>query len=420
MYKNILSVKPVSILFALSFLFYFSTSCKKKVPVGEEPIDPPAEETIVEVNVEDTLPHIFINIDNDEEVVEKETYLDAIVEVKGNGESESLNPVSTKIKGRGNSTWGYPKKPYRLKMDNKTSLLGLPAAKNWILLANYQDYTLMTNAVSMKIARLLNMPYTNTIVPVNLTVNGKYRGSYNLTQHIEIAKDRVNVGDDGVILELDSYFDEEFKFKSAHYNLPVMLKDGEIESEEEFAIVREEFQNFEDLVAAPDFPNNNYGQYFDKLQLVNFLIVYSLTSNLEINHPKSVFIHKRKGGKYTMGPVWDFDWGFGYYAESMRYFELGDVPLLNENTEGGTFFSRFLEDPEVVSLYKQQWSLFKQSYMEELLQYIDQYAARITMSKETDFEMWKRGPENYTTANEDMKTYIRNRAGYIDAYVNTL
>lgn len=55
---------------------------------------------------------------------------------------------------------GIPKKPYRLKLDKKTSILGLPEAKNRVLLANFQDYTLMTNAVAMKIGQLLGLPFT--------------------------------------------------------------------------------------------------------------------------------------------------------------------------------------------------------------------------------------------------------------------
>src|SRR5690606_33255056 len=151
--------------------------------------------------------------------------------------------------------------------------------KNWVLLANYQDYTLMTNAVSMKIGQQLGLPFTHQIIPVDVTVNGEYKGSYNLTQQVEIGEGRVNIGDDGVILELDNNYDEDYQFMSANFDLPVMVKDAEINSEDDFNTIRTEFQLFEDLLAAPDFPNNNYGDYFDKQQLVNYLIVNGFVGN---------------------------------------------------------------------------------------------------------------------------------------------
>src|SRR5690606_506515 len=106
-----------------------------------------------------------------------------------------------------------------LKLDTKASILGLGAAKDWVLLANYQDYTLMTNAVAMKVGQQLGIPYTNTMIPIDVIINGKLRGNYNLTQQIEIQENRVNIGEDGFILELDNHYDEEFKFRSKILNL---------------------------------------------------------------------------------------------------------------------------------------------------------------------------------------------------------
>ncbi|UZJ65662.1 CotH kinase family protein [Sphingobacterium sp. KU25419] len=163
----------------------------------------------------------------------------------------------------------------------------------------------MCNAVAMKIGRQLGLPYTHDIVSVDLTVNGVYRGNYNLTQQVEINENRVNVGDDGILWELDSYFDEEWKFKTDHFQIPVMLKDPDPESESQFNTWRNEFQNFENMLYAKEYPKNAFGDQFDKQQFVNFLIVNMLVGNHEIGHPKSVYIHKRSGGKFTMGPIWD-------------------------------------------------------------------------------------------------------------------
>lgn len=407
-------------LIFLCVLFLIVSSCKKDETIKEEP-EIIELETINE-NIAAVIPHIYIEINENEEVVSKDIYLKGSVKVDGNGQFENLSAVSTSIKGRGNSSWNKPKKPYRLKLDSKTSILGLPAAKNWVLLANYQDYTLMLNAVAMKVGEQLGMPYTNKIIPVDLTINGRYRGNYTLTQQVEIDPNRVAVGDDGVILELDKYFDEEFRFKSANFDLPVMIKSPDIKSDAQFSKIKDEFQAFENLLAASTFPANNYGNSFDKKQLVNYMIVNNLTGNLEINHPGSVYIHKANGGKYTMGPIWDFDWGYGMDETSRTYFQTPEIALFREydDRKGTLFFKTFLKDKEVRDLYKVQWKTFKDNQFETLMDYIERYAAQIRESQKKDYEVWKVGVNDLPRYKADLKTYLRKRARYIDNYLKTL
>lgn len=404
----------------LCILFMIVSSCKKDEPIIEEPEI--IETETINQNIAAVIPHIYIEVNGSEEIVSKDIYLKGSVKVEGNGQFESLSAVSTSIKGRGNSSWNKPKKPYRLKLDNKISMLGLPAGKNWVLLANYQDYTLMLNAVAMKVGEQLGMPYTNKIIPVDLTVNGQYRGNYTLTQQVEIDPNRVAVGDDGVLLELDKYFDEEFKFRSANFDLPVMIKGPDISSDAQFNKIKDEFQAFENLLAAPTFPANNYGDSFDKKQLVNYMIVNNLTGNLEVNHPASVYIHKANGGKYTMGPIWDFDWGYGMDETSRTFFQTPDITLFKEydDRKGAVFFKTFLKDKEVRDLYKVQWRTFKDNQFEPLMDFIERYAAQIRESQKKDYEIWKVGVNNLPRYKADLKTYLRKRAHHIDDYLKTL
>ena len=168
------------------------------------------------------VPHLYIQTENSVPIASEDNYVKANLKIDGLGVYEDYEGT-TKIKGRGNSTWYYPKKPFRIKLDAAASLLGLPADKDWILLANYLDPTLMLNAIAMKTGQLLNMPYTNTIIPVDVTINGVYMGNYTFTEQKEVAPNRVDLEEGSVWLEMDSYYDEDYKFKSAYYNLPVMV-----------------------------------------------------------------------------------------------------------------------------------------------------------------------------------------------------
>lgn len=419
----------------LSFIALVSYSCKKN-PV--EDIEP-KEETIVEEakldeSVSAVIPHIYIETAGGAEVVSKDNYINGTVSIDGKGVNADLALSTMRIKGRGNSTWNKPKKPYRIKLDAAASVLGLQSAKDWVLLANWQDYTFMTNAIAMKIGKQLGMPYTNTIIPVDVTINGKYAGNYTLTEQVEVKDGRVNIGKEGVLLEMDTNYDEDWQFVSTGYNLPIMVKAPDIETEAQFNTIKQEFLDFEALVKRADFPNNNYGNYIDKQQLVNYLLVYNLTANLEIKHPKSVYMHKAKGGKYTMGPIWDFDWGFGLDDDSRKYFEYPvDNPLFRSGdmNKGILFFSRFLNDPEVKNLYKSTWNNYKNMKLDELLKYTEHYAATIRVSQTKDLERWKPNRQNYYTEwapfasnfpeiKKDLKTYLRKRANYITSYVNKL
>lgn len=432
-------------LFLLSGLALIFFSCKRRPNPTQDNCNPtPTNEIIVEnaqldVTIPAKIPKMYLTTVGNVEITSKETYVNGTINIDGNEVYNNLATATMKIKGRGNSTWFEsngdlkPKRPYKIKLDSKASIFGLASAKEWVLLANWQDYTYMTNAIAMKIGQQLGMPYTNTIIPVDVYLNGAYLGSYSLTQQLEIKAGRVDIGDDGVMLEIDSYFDEDWKFMSPGYNLPVMVKEPEITSEVQFNAIKQEFIDFESLIKSNNFPKNNYGDYFDKQQLVNYLIVYNLTGNNELKHPKSVKLFKSKTGKYTMGPIWDFDYSFGM-DETKLYFKLDPYePFLKttDRSTGTVFFNRLLQDPEIKALYKTTWDNYKANKLSELLNYIEQYAASIRQSQQDDLNRWKSNRWHYDTdwepyiadfpkIKKDLKIYLRKRANYMTGYVNCL
>lgn len=363
---------------------------------------------------------ISIQTDGGVPVLTKD-YLDGDIKVEAIGDYAAFE-ASTRIKGRGNSTWGYDKKPYKIKLDKKASLLGFKEAREFVLLANYLDGTLMLNAVAMKAGQLIGLPYTNTIVPVDLTINGVYMGSYSLTEQVEVHENRVAVKDGGVLLELDTYFDEPFKFSSSGYNLPVMVKYPALEdyssseANAELEKIQSEFEAMEQLVKDTSFPGNNYQDKIDRESLVKYLIIYNLTDNEEINHPKSIYMHKAKGGKYTMGPLWDFDWAYGY-EQGNKHFDSFSHPLFwsNRPSSGNAFFTRLLQDPDIRGLYRQRWNEFRSDHLPKLLTYVTEYAETISESQQRDYSLWKRG-NGFAQDVAKLRAWLENRAGYIDSY----
>jgi hypothetical protein len=197
---------------------------------------------------ESKVPRIDIDIENGNTVVSRNYYLNAGFKVTGNGTYNNF-AGTVQIKGRGNNSWNYAKKSYRLKLAEKTKLFGLKKGKGWVLLANPQHGSLMANAIAMKIGQLANVAYTNHIIPIELYINGEYQGSYIFTEKVGLSNNSVDIDEElAYMLELDSYYDEDFKFRSDKYNLPVNIKDPDLfdYSEEErdikFETIKADFQ----------------------------------------------------------------------------------------------------------------------------------------------------------------------------------
>ena len=354
------------------------------------------------------------------EIPDKENYLTATLTVDGKGVYADYTG-KTEIRGRGNSTWGYPKKPYRLKLDKKSEICGLGKAKNFVLLANHIDPTLMLNSVAFKIGRLLDLPFTNHAIPVDVVLNGKYKGSYLLTEQVEVKENRVDLDEaNSIMWELDSYFDEDWQFKSTAFNLPVMVKDPDMKSQTQFDDWKNDFNEFATQFAKEPLEGNSYVDKIDIESVVKYLIVFNLTHNMEINHPKSIFMHKEGQGKYVMGPIWDFDWAYDY-EKTYKHFGNYNRSLFSNamNGTGTAFFQRFLRDSRVKALYKQHWQSFKANQLEALLHYVDSYATVLKPSVTKNSELWE-NTRSFETKVAELKKWLKNRANYIDQEVNQL
>ena len=144
------------------------------------------------------LPVVYINTEGGQAITSKEKYIDAELIVQGNetynSETTKLYSGATEIRGRGNSTWSQPKKPYRLKLDKKTDLLGMGKSKHWVLLANYLDESLQRNALAYNLSGAMGMEQMSTVF-VDVVLNGDFVGNYQLCENIRVDPTRVDIFD---------------------------------------------------------------------------------------------------------------------------------------------------------------------------------------------------------------------------------
>ena len=144
------------------------------------------------------LPVVYINTEGGQAITSKETYIDATLTVQGNetynSKTTKLYNGATEIRGRGNSTWSQPKKPYRLKLDKKTDLLGMGKSKHWVLLANYLDESLLRNTLAYNLSGAMGMEQMATVF-VDVVLNGDFVGNYQLCENIRVDPTRGDIFD---------------------------------------------------------------------------------------------------------------------------------------------------------------------------------------------------------------------------------
>ncbi len=147
------------------------------------------------------LPVVYIEVEDRQPIVSKDKQLDAYMVIQGNSEysdSSVLYDGKTQIKGRGNTTWDAQKKPYKLKLDSKADLFGMGKNKHWVLLSNPYDNSNMRNDVSYKAADDMGLQ-NQSCVWVDLVLNGKSVGLYQLCEHVRVDDGRVEITDwDGI------------------------------------------------------------------------------------------------------------------------------------------------------------------------------------------------------------------------------
>ena len=101
----------------------------------------------------------------------------------------------TQMKGRGNNTFRYAKKPYQIKLSEKASLSGMNKAKTWVLLANWNDASLLRNQIALDMSRAAGLRNAVSCVPADMWINGQYNGLYLMTEKIQIKKGRLELRD---------------------------------------------------------------------------------------------------------------------------------------------------------------------------------------------------------------------------------
>lgn len=391
-------------------------------------------DTSMEYNVD--FPTVFIYTDGFKPISSKEEYVQGRIVVTDPSGDYCDTPRyegRMKIKGRGNTTWGMPKKPWRIKLDEKSDLYGMPADKDWVLLANYSDKTLLRNLTAMKLSEICGFPWTPRLKTVEVYLNGSYQGCYTLGEHKKVADARVNIKD-GYYLEIDSSMDENCCFIT-DYGVPVMFSDPEDPTQEQETYIRNYIKEFETVLFGNSFPEG-YGEYLDIDSMIDYFIVQELSKNIDGDLRKSTFLTKEEGKKMEFYHLWDFDIAFGNADYFTKDFGADNGPegwYVKEFSAAGRntgWIWRAFQDPAFVDKVQARWNVLKPRLEKEIPQFIDAQAEFIDDSQRRNFEKWDILDEfvwpnlvcmkTYAGEVDYLKDFYLRRLQWIDTNLNEL
>ena len=383
------------------------------------------------------IPSVYVNTTGGAPILDKDNYVTATVKIEDLDKyfsSEVQFNSTAGIKGRGNSTWGMPKKPYRIKLDNKASLLGMSTHKDWALLANYLDKTLLRNITAFEISRIADMSWTPASISVDYYLNGTYQGVYALTEHVKVSDERLdmklvkptdNSGEaltGGYLLELDFHYDEPYKFKTNNprSRLPIMFKDPDKPTNNQFNYVKKYYNDADSVIYSENFkdPVQGYRKYIDVESFINYYIVQELAKNVDGNLRGSCYMAIRKNGKIEIPLVWDFDLAFGN-ADHITW-EQGASSAEYDGWYIKTrspWFDRFFEDPAFVSELKNRWNELKPE-LDKLPVFIKEHALFLNDAQKRNFSPKTNGGAGWNIKQVEWNTK-RIRGSY-DLEVNYL
>ncbi|MGN0840605.1 MAG: CotH kinase family protein [Candidatus Ornithospirochaeta sp.] len=368
------------------------------------------------------LPIVFIDT-NGVAIVDKENDISGtmtILESDGNKTTYDLT-----IRGRGNATWEYEKKPYKIKLDKKSEILGMKANKSWVLLANYTDKSLIRNTIANETSRIVGMDWTPDTRFVELVINGEYLGNYQLSESVKEGKNRVPLNEEsGFLIENDTYYAYEPLYFSTNYNTHFTFKYPDEPTSEELEYIKEYMNKVEKALFEGNWsdPETGLSKYIDMDSFAKWFLVQSITYNLDTNY----YFWKEDDTtdtKLKMGPVWDFEWSLG----SGRQY--GPRPSKDHCVFNQKYFSCLLNNNEFKRIVYEKWLETEPDLRERLEKTIDDTVLEIYKSQEFNYLRWDTlnkqisiGPSplgSYDAEVQCDKEYLMAQIDYLDKEIRS-
>lgn len=383
------------------------------------------------------VPIVEVNVENGAPVDSKETWLNCNVRI---GKDYYDTVVSDgKIRGRGNATWkDYPKKPYRIKFSSKESPFGFPANKDWVLLAEYNDHSFLRLPYMCEVSKAVGIDYTINYQHVNLYLNGEYQGLYILTDQVKVGKSRVNVQDDGFLIEEDKYYDKEPLWFSTVLGFNFSFKypdadDGAIVlGDDNYNFIASFFSDLEAALSNIAVAPATVESKVDYTSFAKWYLIQELTGNWE---PNRFYVLESRSSKLKMYPAWDSEWSMGLARNDNPnnpdgwYFP----PVQPDNDaiiwKTRQYYPWLFNDPAFITTLKSEWNAMK-PHLSAVSSRINEVETEIEAAQSDNFAKWQVLDKcsgaalialgSWEAEVDYVKTFFVNRITLMDNYIQNL
>ena len=352
------------------------------------------------------LPVVYMRTTSGQAITDKENYVPGSVYIDPlqtgyDALGNSTAPISAQLKGRGNWTWnGFDKKPYKIKFDTKQKVLGMPSNKHWCLMAHADDNLgFLRNIAGYMLSERIGLRWTPHTVPVELVLNGQYKGLYFLTEHVRVGSKRVAIREQqdlatdsvsgGWLIEIDNYQEPnnvEF-YEGNGERVWITPKSPEILSAEQRNYLEEQMNAINDALYAPT--SKVLMRLIDIQEAAKYYLVQEIMEDCESYHG-SCYLYKdfdQNGinDKWKFGPVWDF---------GNAYMRHQDQWIYVNPTWSQIWIGQLASWPEFQQAVQEQWYIFYHTWKDAVRADLRAYADLIESAAKKDASVW-RGTQNY-------------------------
>lgn len=374
------------------------------------------------------LPIVIINANGQQILDDPKIVADMGIIFNGIGIRNNLTDNKNEYNGkigieiRGNYSASLPQKPYAFELiDNlnnsiDSSLLGMPAEHDWLLLANYNDKSFARNEIPYHLFGEMGH-YSTKCRLVDVVVNNQYQGIYLLCEQIKRDANRVNISKldsteiqginstGGYIVKVD-YWDNSNSWQSnyspitnpgldIHFVYYYPKPDVIVQQQKDY--IQNYFNDFETALYGTNFndPINGYRKYIGTSSFIDYFLINELTRNND-GFKKSRYLYKDKDhldgtfDKLKAGPVWDFDWAQKDSDGSLidgSQFMYGNV---NEDVHAPGWYIRLLQDTLFANELKCRYNELRQTIfsLNYIHSKIDSIATTVQESQNWHFQTW--------------------------------
>lgn len=331
-----------------------------------------------------------------------------------NGKKVS-SQMNIRIRGNASAAVDNEKKPFKIELEQKIDLLARNhdsiKSKDWVLLS---AGTNLNNLLGKYIAENSGLYWQPDFEYVNLMINGDWYGTYLLIEAIENNRSKINVENNGFIIENDAYWwngiEHWFKTNNQHgmFCYTFQFPKNKNLNQEFVKRVKFAMNEIEELIYT------NHDSLKNKMDLHSFtawILTHDILGTWDAGGSNMFLYIKDMSqtdiNKLTAGPVWDLD---SIMSTNNTWS--------NIHTSSVYYYDVLFNNDYFIQMYKESWFDMQPTLYDDTMNYLKSfytlYGDEIQKSWDLDAERWERKIPTIEEQLQSIDSWMSNRIKWIN------